>query len=143
MVGAMSTLAAYCTSSGDTLMPTALARSPWGQTIAGHVVGGLLARAIERVGGDPEFQPSRLTVDLIRPAALKPVEVVANIVHGGQRIRLVDAILIQEGSGRECPDEIGVLETGSQLLSHLAGRAHSVCIHTRCACRPESGRTTT
>ena len=94
----MSTATAHCTSTGNTLVPTALARSPWGQTIAGHVVGGLLARAVEGAGGDSEFQPTRLTVDLIRPSALKPVEVVANIVHGGRRIRLVDATLIQEGS---------------------------------------------
>jgi hypothetical protein len=94
----MSTPAAYCVGSGDTFVPTALARGPWGQAVAGHVVGGVLARAVERAAGDPEFQPSRLTVDLVRPTVLETVEVVVDVQRGGRRIRLVEASLIQGGA---------------------------------------------
>ena len=62
---------AFFTADGDALVPNPIARGPWGSTISGTYVGGLLGRAIERAGGDPDLQPARLTVDLLRPAALE------------------------------------------------------------------------
>jgi len=88
---------AYCVRDGETLVPTALAQGPWGQTMSGHVVGGMLARAVERTVVDSEFQPSRLTVDMVRPAALEPTEVTTSIQRDGRRIRLVDATMLQGG----------------------------------------------
>jgi hypothetical protein len=66
--------------------------------MSGHVVGGMLGRAVERAAGDRDFQPSRLTVDMVRPAALEPAEVITTIQRDGRRIRLVDATMIQAGN---------------------------------------------
>ncbi|WP_123029122.1 thioesterase family protein [Mycolicibacterium stellerae] len=87
---------AFFNVDGDVLVPTPLARGPWGSTISGTYIGGLLGRAIERAGGDPELQPARLTVDLLRPVALAdPVRVDTNVEREGRRIRLVDATMRQ------------------------------------------------
>jgi acyl-CoA thioesterase len=87
---------AFFTADGDALVPNPIARGPWGSTISGTYVGGLLARAIERAGGDPDLQPARLTVDLLRPAALeRPLQVDTNVERDGRRIRLVDAAMAQ------------------------------------------------
>ncbi len=90
---------AFFTADRDVLVPSPLARGPWGSTISGTSVGGLLARAIERAGGDAELQPARLTVDLLRPVALAhPVRVETTVEREGRRIRLVDAAMRQNGT---------------------------------------------
>ena len=102
-LGQLSSLAmtthdqAFFTADGDDLVPSPLARGPWGSTISGTYVGGLLGRAIERSGGDAELQPARLTVDLLRPVALaEPVRVDTTVEREGRRIRLVDAAMTTE-----------------------------------------------
>ncbi|MGZ8802348.1 MAG: thioesterase family protein, partial [Mycobacterium sp.] len=57
---------AFFVADRDDFVPTSLARGPWGETISGNYVGGLLGHVIERDAGDPELQPARLTVDLFR-----------------------------------------------------------------------------
>ncbi|OBA80811.1 hypothetical protein A9W99_15875 [Mycobacterium sp. 1164966.3] len=76
-------------------VPSGIARGGWGPSISGHVVGGLLAWAVECVVDDPELQPARLTVDLPRPTALEPIEVRTRVQHARRRLRLVEAVLIQ------------------------------------------------
>jgi hypothetical protein len=87
--------AAFFIPDGDRFVPTRLAQGPWGQSLSGHVVGGMLGRTLERDYGDPELQPARLTVDLLRPAALAPLQVQTNVVREGRRLRLVDAVMTQ------------------------------------------------
>jgi acyl-coenzyme A thioesterase PaaI-like protein len=89
---------AYFVCHGNSYVPTWIAQGPWGQSIAGQVVGGLLAWSLESDAGDPELQPARLTVDLLRPVALEPVEVETGIERQGRRIRLADAVLTQRGN---------------------------------------------
>ena len=87
---------AFFTADGDDLVPSPLARGPWGSTISGTYVGGLLGRAIEHSGGDDDLQPARLTVDLLRPVSLlEPVRVATTVEREGRRIRLVDATMTQ------------------------------------------------
>lgn len=86
---------AYAVSNGDVLLPGPAAQGPWGLTISGHVVGGFLARSLEQVGGGPDLVPARLTVDLLRPTAIEPLEVRTIVRRDGRRIRLVDAEIIQ------------------------------------------------
>ena len=64
---------AFFTIDGDHLVPGPMAQGPWGATVSGHIVGGLLGWAVERAGGDPQLQPARLTVDLLRPTFMEPV----------------------------------------------------------------------
>lgn len=90
---------AFFLPEGDAFRPTNWARGPWGQTISGNYVGGLLGHVIERDAGDPELQPARLTVDLFRPAALAdPVHVETTVVREGRRLKLVDAVMTQSGT---------------------------------------------
>ncbi|MGE2728174.1 acyl-CoA thioesterase domain-containing protein [Mycolicibacterium vaccae] len=90
---------AFFIPDGDAFRPTDWARGPWGQTISGNYVGGLLGHVIERDAGDPDLQPARLTVDLFRPASIaEPVRVETTVVREGRRLKLVDAFMTQSGT---------------------------------------------
>src|SRR5215211_6805046 len=86
---------AYFSRRGDKLHPSSLAQGGWGESISGHVVGGLLGWAAEEAIDDPAFLPARLTVDLARPTALEPVTVQTRVLRNGKRLRLVEAALAQ------------------------------------------------
>jgi hypothetical protein len=88
-------LAAFFVQDGDDFVPRRVAQGPWGESVSGRVVGGILGRALERTAGDAGLQPTRLTVDLLRPTALKPVQVRTIVARQGRRIRLADAVLVQ------------------------------------------------
>src|SRR4051812_7664957 len=88
---------AFFYTDGEDLVPRPIAVGPWGSTISGTYLGGLLGRAVEAAGGDPGLQPARLTVDLFRPAALEPLRVETGIERDGRRLRLVDAVMTQNG----------------------------------------------
>jgi hypothetical protein len=90
------TPSAFFVPDGDAFEPAPIARGPWGQTISGNYIGGLIGHVIERDAGDPDFQPARLTVDLFRPAALAPVRVQTSVVRQGRRLKLVDAVVTQQ-----------------------------------------------
>src|SRR3954447_10295988 len=86
---------AFFFGRGRPFLPEAIRRGPWGDTISGNYVGGILGHVLERDAGDPDFQPARLTVDLFRPAALAPVRVETTVTRQGRRLRLVDAVMTQ------------------------------------------------
>lgn len=92
------TTRAYFLPDRDGFAPTALAQGPWGGTISGNYVGGLLGHVIDRDTGDPELQPARLTVDLMRPVAMAPVQVQTSVVRSGRRLKLVEASMTQSGT---------------------------------------------
>src|SRR4029077_17143104 len=87
---------AFFVTDGDTFVPQPIARGPWGQTISGNYVGGLLGHVLDRDAGDPGFQPARLTVDLFRPAALAPLRIDTSVIRQGRRLKLVDSVVTQE-----------------------------------------------
>ena len=93
----MVTPDAFFNRDGEAFVPTPLAQGPWGSTVSGNRVGGILAWAIEREADDHELQPARLTVDLLRPTAMAPVRVQTTVSREGRRLRLVDAQLVQNG----------------------------------------------
>lgn len=83
---------------GEFLVPTRCAKGPWGgDSLHGRVIAGLLAGEIERHHGDPDFLPTRLTVDMYRAPGMVPVTIETRMVRDGRRIRVVDAELISEG----------------------------------------------
>lgn len=90
-------MTAYYTVAGDAFVPTSIARGPWGATISGNILGGLLGFVLERDFGGPDLQPARLTVDLFRPAALAPLTVRTQPIRTGRRIKVVDAQAVQDG----------------------------------------------
>jgi len=89
---------AFFVADGDAFVPQPIARGPWGETISGNYVGGILGHVLERDEGDPDFQPARLTVDLFRRAALAPLHVATTVTRQGRRLRLVDAVMTQGGT---------------------------------------------
>jgi hypothetical protein len=89
---------AFFTIEGTHYVPTPAARGPWNpNSLHGRVIAGLLGAEIERLHGDPEFMPARLTVDMYRLPDLSPVEVVTKVVRAGNRIRVIDAEFISGG----------------------------------------------
>ena len=89
-------------ADGDSLVPTAIARSMWSDDqMHGVAISGALSRAIEHCvddAGRDDLRPARMTVDLFRPATMDPCLVTTEIVREGKRICLVDALLTQDGT---------------------------------------------
>lgn len=85
----------FTTADGKTFEPGPLARGPWGPTVGGQLVSGLLGWAVERDAGQPELLPARLTVDLLRPTFLEPVRVTTTVQREGRRIKVADVTLTQ------------------------------------------------
>ncbi|APA75490.1 thioesterase family protein [Mycobacterium avium subsp. hominissuis] len=85
----------YFVRDGNDLVPTEIARGGWGPSLSGHVVGGLLAWAVEQAAPEAGLQPARLTVDLPRPTALEPLRVHTQVRHDRRRLRLVEAVISQ------------------------------------------------
>jgi hypothetical protein len=87
--------AAYFLTDGDTFVPTTMARGPWGDTVSGNYVGGLLGHVVERDRHpDPDLHPARFTVDLLRPMPMAPVCGRSRVVRHGRRLSLFDAELL-------------------------------------------------
>ncbi|MEU4812969.1 thioesterase family protein [Nocardia fluminea] len=84
--------------AGTGFEPTPATLSGWGPNmVAGPPVLGLLARTIEVDFGDSDFFAARLTADLFRPVRVERTFVGSRIIRWGNRIRLVEAELIQSG----------------------------------------------
>jgi hypothetical protein len=89
---------------GETLVPTAFARGPWDPTaMHGGPPSAALARAVESVPTvDAIAMPvARLTVDLLRPIPLEPLQVATDVVRQGRRVQVVDAVLTLATNGLE------------------------------------------
>ncbi|HEX6475818.1 MAG TPA: thioesterase family protein [Acidimicrobiales bacterium] len=79
---------------GDTFLPAAASRSPWSsETLHGGSVAALLARAVERCAPTDGRQVTRLTVELMRPVPVVPLQVKADVIRPGRKVQLVEASL--------------------------------------------------
>jgi hypothetical protein len=87
----------FFTVDGHSYVPTRISQGPWGDTISGHIIGGLLGWAVERAQPDPDLQPARLTVDLLRPTFMEPVRIETTLCRQGKRIAVIDAAIVQRG----------------------------------------------
>ncbi|BBX16305.1 hypothetical protein CRI77_09200 [Mycolicibacterium duvalii] len=90
-------LTPFVVPQGDGLMPNTVAHGGWGPTLGGQVVGGLLARAVERQIDDRELHPARFTVEILRRVATEPLQVSATVTRSGRRMRSIDAAMTQDG----------------------------------------------
>lgn len=88
---------AFFTVDGDSYLPGEMTRGPWGASMGGQIVGGLLGWGIEQSGFAPDLQPARFTIDLLRPVLLEPVQIEVSVLREGRRIKLVDGALVQNG----------------------------------------------
>jgi len=86
--------------------PTALAGGPWHPgMLHGGAPAGLLAYGLEQSVADPELQPARLSIDLIRPVPRHPLTLSTRRIRSGKRIVLEEATLSAE-------DKILAIATG-------------------------------
>ena len=82
---------------GEHLVPTALAKGPWYEgTLHGSPMLAAMAWAAERHPSDVPRQVVRLTVDLIRAAPLAPLRAVADTVHSGKSLDVVQVQLFAD-----------------------------------------------
>ena len=86
---------------GDGFLATDLTIGPWdpGLQHAGPVAA-LLAREAERATGIPDGQTVRLAFDILAPVPVGPVRVGARQLRPGQRIELLEAVLMAGTSER-------------------------------------------
>ena len=88
----------YFTEVDGSFVPTEIAISPWSSDmIVGPCVCGLFARELENRHAVDNWVPSRLTVDLFTPVRTDPVTVETTLVRDGNRIRVADAQMQQNG----------------------------------------------
>lgn len=93
----VTTYPAYFTAAGtDTFEPTPSAAGYWGEgLLSGPAVAGLAAHALEERYGDPEFQPARFTIDLLKPARQAPIRVQTRVIRDGRRARYTECDVLQ------------------------------------------------
>jgi hypothetical protein len=81
---------------GERFEPTPLARGPWSaDALHGGAPGALLARAIEQFEvnlAEPMFV-ARITVELLRPVPLAPLELRTRFARPGRKVQLIEASL--------------------------------------------------
>jgi hypothetical protein len=84
----------FFTADGPLLVPAPHAKSFWSAgMLHGRLIGGLLARALEREFAADHLRFSRLTVDLFRNAPLAPVRISTELLRSGHRIRVAEATM--------------------------------------------------
>jgi hypothetical protein len=97
------------TPDGDRLVPSPTAASPWSdEMLNGHHMGGLVGWGVQRDSGDPEFQLSRMTVDMVRAVPMRPLLVQTRRTRDGRRLRAVDVSVTA--------DDVEVLRGSAVLL---------------------------
>ena len=79
---------------GARFVPTELARGPWSpDALHGGPVAALLARTAVAVEADGPMQPSRLTIELLRPVPLAPLTTKTRVLRPGRKVQLVETSL--------------------------------------------------
>jgi hypothetical protein len=83
---------------GERFLPSEYAPGYWSPNLlSGRVVVGLLGAELERRHGAADWQPARLTVDMLRQPGLEPLEVTTRVVRDGKRLRLAEADFVSGG----------------------------------------------
>ena len=81
----------------DRFLPTPLSLGPWSaHALHGGPTAALLARAIEQFEGGEGKLVARITLELLRPVPLSPLEVRTRLVRPGRKVQLVEAALFSE-----------------------------------------------
>jgi 5-hydroxyisourate hydrolase-like protein (transthyretin family) len=84
---------------GDSYLPTLQANGWWRPTgnLHARVMIGLFAHVIDQQYGEPDLQPTRLTVDLYRLPDLDPITIKTQLVRQGGRIKMIEAEIFSGG----------------------------------------------
>ena len=88
----------YFVREGERYVPTEASGGYWTPTsLNGRLIVGLTGYEIDRVHGDVDWLPARLTVDMFKLPQLEPIEIRTRIVRSGGRLRLVEADFLSGG----------------------------------------------
>jgi hypothetical protein len=114
LVSTPQTRHAFFIPQGDSLAPEPIARSPWGETLHGRLIGGLTARAVGGViAQDPDLICTRLTIDMFRTAPLTPVWVSTRPIREGRRIKVLE-VTVEQADGPIGQGKAILLRRGEQ-----------------------------
>jgi len=81
-------------SHGGRYLPQPITAGPWSPDAQhGGAASALLARAVERAAPVPDMQTVRLTVELLKPVPLTPLDIRAVLTRPGRKVRLVEATM--------------------------------------------------
>lgn len=87
--------------SGSLVHPNPICAGPWDpRAMHGGAPTALVGRFVAAHRGGEEFHLARLTVELIRPVPIAPLEVEVRIIRPGKRVQLLDAV-VRDGDGVE------------------------------------------
>jgi Thioesterase-like superfamily len=80
---------------GDRFVPTELARGPWDPNAQhGGPSGALLARLLEQHDAGPPAHVVRMTIELLRPVPMQPLELRARTLRPGKKVQLVEGSVL-------------------------------------------------
>jgi hypothetical protein len=80
---------------GDRFVPTELARGPWDPNAQhGGPCGALLAGLLEEHDLGPPAHVARMTIELMRPVPMQPIELRARTVRPGKKVQLVEGSVL-------------------------------------------------
>ena len=121
--------ALFTEAGPDTWLPTDLARGPWNpEALHGGPVAALLARAVEPLLAP--LQPARLTIELLRPVPVAPLQVSATVTRDGRSVRVVQASVVHDGVTVASATALGIrtkpLEVPTQPSDGPLGPSHGV-----------------
>ncbi len=82
---------------GSRYVPTQLARGPWSpKALHGGAPSALFATVCERHDPGPAAFVARVTVELMRPVPLAPLELRVRTMRPGKRVQWIEAMLLDE-----------------------------------------------
>jgi Thioesterase-like superfamily len=80
---------------GDRFVPTDLARGPWDpDSQHGGPSGALLAGLLEHHDAGPPAHVARMTIELLRPVPMQPLELRARTLRPGKKVQLVEGSVL-------------------------------------------------
>jgi hypothetical protein len=80
---------------GDKYVPTELARGPWDPNAQhGGPSAALLADRVEHHDPGPPAYVARMTIELLRPVPMQPIELRARTLRPGKKVQLVEASVL-------------------------------------------------
>jgi hypothetical protein len=84
---------------GDRFVPTELARGPWDPNAQhGGPSAALLARLLEQHDAGPAAHVARMTIELLRPVPMQPIELRARTLRPGKKVQLVEGSVLADGT---------------------------------------------
>jgi Thioesterase-like superfamily len=84
---------------GDRFVPTELARGPWDpEAQHGGPSGALLAGLLEQHDAGPPAHVARMTIELLRPVPMQPLELRARTLRPGKKVQLVEGSVLAGGT---------------------------------------------